>query len=94
MKSYLEKYNLHYFTFSKNSEKPIKTVIHHLPPDTLMEVISNSLEDLGFNVINVRQMTAPRRATNGQIHVEILPPFPVILTRKTEFQEIFTLNRL
>jgi hypothetical protein len=44
MKSYLEKHNLHYFTFSPNSKKPIKAVIRHLPPDTAAEDISNSLE--------------------------------------------------
>jgi hypothetical protein len=33
MKSYLEKDNLHFFTFSPNSKKPIKAVICHLPPD-------------------------------------------------------------
>jgi hypothetical protein len=54
MKSYLEKHNLHYFTFSPNSEKSIEAVIRHLPPDTPAEDISNSLEDVGFNVINVR----------------------------------------
>jgi hypothetical protein len=54
MKSYLEKNNLHYFNFSHNSEKPIKAVIRHLPPDPQVEDISNSLEELGFNVINVR----------------------------------------
>lgn len=32
MKSYLEKNNLHCFIFSINSEKPIKEIIHHLPP--------------------------------------------------------------
>jgi hypothetical protein len=62
MKSYLEKKNLQYFTFSPNSEKSIKTVIHHLPRDTPVKDISNSLEDLGFNVINLRQLTTNRRA--------------------------------
>jgi hypothetical protein len=39
--------------------------------------MSNSLEDLGFNVINVRQVTATLRAPNGQqTHVE---PFPLYL---------------
>jgi hypothetical protein len=55
MKSYLEKHNHNYFTFSPNSEKPVKAVVRHLPPDTPAEIISNSLEDLGFNVISVRQ---------------------------------------
>jgi hypothetical protein len=49
MKSYLGKNNLQYFTFSRNSEKPIKAAIRHLPPDTPAEDISNSLENLGFN---------------------------------------------
>jgi hypothetical protein len=65
MKSYLEKYNLQYVTLYLNSEKPIKIVIRHLPPDTPAEDISNSLEGLGFSVINVRQLTTNRRAPNG-----------------------------
>jgi hypothetical protein len=64
MKSYLEKHNLHYFTFSPNSEKPIKAVISHRPPGTPAEDISNSLEDFGFNDINVRYLTTNRRAPN------------------------------
>jgi hypothetical protein len=57
---------------------PIKAVILHLPSDTPVEDISNSLEDLGFNVINVRQMTATRRVPNEQTHMETLPLFLVI----------------
>jgi hypothetical protein len=40
--------------FSPNSEKSIKAIICHLPPDIPEENISNSLEDLGCNVISVR----------------------------------------
>jgi hypothetical protein len=65
IKSYLEKNNLHYFIFSQNSKEPIKAVIHHLSPDTSAEDISNSLEDLGFNIINMEQMVATRAASNG-----------------------------
>jgi hypothetical protein len=92
MKSYLEKNYLHYFTFSPNSEKPIKAVIHHLPSDTPAEDISNGLEDLGFNVINVRQMTATQTASNGQTHVAPLLLFLVTLTGNITSQEIFKLN--
>jgi hypothetical protein len=66
MKSYLEKNNLHYFILSRNSVKPIMTAIHHVPTDTPAEDTSNSLEDLGFNVINLRQITATRTVPNGQ----------------------------
>jgi hypothetical protein len=38
MKFYLEKNNLQYFTYCPNSEKPIKAVICHLPPDTPVEI--------------------------------------------------------
>jgi hypothetical protein len=78
-KFYLEKNNLQYFTFSPYSEKHIKALIHRLPPDAPAEDISNSLEDLGFNV--VRQLTTNRRAPNGQTHVETLPLFLVTLIR-------------
>jgi hypothetical protein len=86
MKSYLKKNNLQYFTFSPNSEKPIKAVICHLPSDKPAEDISNSLEDLGFNVINMRQLTNNQRAPNGQTHVETLPLFLVTLIRNAKSQ--------
>jgi hypothetical protein len=62
MKSYLEKNNLHYFTLSPNSELRIKAVIRHLPPVTPVEDknISNSLDQLGFKLVIVRQMTTGR----------------------------------
>jgi hypothetical protein len=94
MKSYLEKNNVHYFTFSPNSEKPIKAVICHLPPNMPAENISNSLENFGFNIVNMRQMMITRTAPNGQTHMEPLPLFLVTLTRKIKYQEIFKLNSL
>jgi hypothetical protein len=81
MKSYLEKNGLHYFTFSPNSKNSIKAVILHLPPETPAEDISNGLEDLALNVVNVRQMTANRRAPNGQTRVKPFPQFFVTLPR-------------
>jgi hypothetical protein len=88
MTSYQEKNNLHYFTFSPNSEKPIQAVIHHLPPDMPAEDISNSLEDFVFNVIKVRQLTGNRIAPNGQIYMETLPLLHVTLTRNVKSREI------
>jgi hypothetical protein len=92
MKFYLEKNNLQYFTFFPNSEKPIKAVIYHLPPDTPAEYISNSLEGLGFNVINVRQLTTNQRALNEQTHMETLPLFLLTLIRNAKSQEILKQN--
>jgi hypothetical protein len=94
MKSYLEKNNLHYFTFPVNSKKPIKAVINHLPPTTPAEVMSNNLEDLGFNGIKVGKMMVTRRAPHGQTCMETLPLFLVTLTRKTKSRKIYKLNSL
>jgi hypothetical protein len=93
MKSYPKKNDLQYFTFSPYSEKPFKAVIRHLP-GMPTEDISNSLQDLGFNVINVRQLTTNQKAANGQTHVETLLLFLVTLTRNMKSQEIFELNSL
>jgi hypothetical protein len=49
---------------------------------------------LGFNVINVEQMTATRREPNGETYAETLPLFPVSLKRNVKSQEIFKLNCL
>jgi hypothetical protein len=86
MKYYLEKNNIQYFTFSPNPE--------NLPPDTPAEDISNSLEGLGFSVIDVRQLTTNRRAPNGQTHLETLPLYLVTLIRNAKSQEIFKMNNL
>jgi hypothetical protein len=94
MKSYMDKNNLHYFIFSRNSEKHINAVIRHILPDIPAEDISSSLEDLGFNVINVRQMMVTRTAPKEQTHVEPLPLFLVTLTRNIKSQEIYKLNSL
>jgi hypothetical protein len=58
------------------------------------ENISNSLENLGFNVINGRQMAATRTAPNGQTHVEPLPLLFVSLIRNVNSQEMFKMNSL
>jgi hypothetical protein len=59
-----------------------------------VEDISNSLEDLGFKVINVRLITGTRRTSNGQTHVEPHPLFLVSLTRNIKYLQIFTLNAI
>jgi hypothetical protein len=78
IKFYLEKNNLHYFTFSPNSEKPIRAVIHHLRLDTPVEDISNSLEDLMLQRLQ-------HEATKS-------PSIPCYLKKKQKSQEIFKPN--
>jgi hypothetical protein len=68
IKSYLAKHNI--LLLLPKFRKHIKAVICHFLSVTHAEDISNSLEDLGLNVISVRQFMTNRRAPNGQIHVE------------------------
>jgi hypothetical protein len=66
MKPYLEKNNLHYIYLLPKLRKAHAGNNSSLRQDTPAEDISNSLDNLGFNVINARQMTATRTAPNGQ----------------------------
>jgi hypothetical protein len=89
MKSYLEKINLQYFTFSPNSEMPVKAVMRHLPRDTPAEASPSSLEGLGFNYISVRQLTTNRRAPIGQTDVE--PSYiPCYLNKKRKISKRYS----
>jgi hypothetical protein len=49
-------------TLCPKSENPMKAVIRHLPHSTPAEDISDGPVSLGFDVINVKQMTATRRS--------------------------------
>jgi hypothetical protein len=66
IRHYLESKHLNHYTFFPKSEKPIKAVIRHLLHDTPAEDISNSLNDLAFDVINVKQMTSKRTDLQGR----------------------------
>jgi hypothetical protein len=59
-----------------------------------VEDISNSLEDIGFHVINVSQLATNSGAPNGQTHVETFPLLLVTLTRNVKSQEMLKLNSL
>jgi hypothetical protein len=94
VRAHLENKNLSYYTFHPKSEKPIKAVIRHLPSDTPAEDISNGLQDLGFSVISVRQMTANRQSPEGGSMKINLPLFLVTLCRNSTSPEIFKLASL
>jgi hypothetical protein len=56
VKSHLSNNNLSYFSFFPKSQKLIKTVIRHLPPDTLAADICKGLVNLGFDILSVDNM--------------------------------------
>jgi hypothetical protein len=93
IRTYFDTHKLNYFTFYAKSEKPIKTVIRHLPIDTPAEDISNGLVDLGFDIISVKQMTTTRPSDSGRNQIN-LPLFLITLRRNEKSQTIFKLNGL
>jgi hypothetical protein len=95
MKSYLGKSSIYFFMFFPKFRKAYNGSNPSHPPHARGTYnISNSLENLGFSVNNVRQMTAKRTAHNGQPHVEPLPLFLVTLTKNIKSRELFKMNNL
>jgi hypothetical protein len=94
IKSHFEGNNLSFFTFYPKSEKPIKAVIRHLPPNTPAEDICDGLMSLGFDVVSVKQMTTTHRSPSEEPKTINLPLFLVTLPRTVKSQEIFQLPSL
>jgi hypothetical protein len=93
VKSHFSNNNLSYYSFYIKSQKPIKAVICHLPPNTPAEDISDILVNLGFDVISVKQMRTTRRSPSEGTTTRNLP-FIVTLPRVAKSQEIFSLPSL
>jgi hypothetical protein len=81
----------HYYTFHSKSEKPIKAVIRQLPTNTLAEDIASSLQDLGFSIMSVKQMTSSRPSAETGTNPANLPLYLITLDRSEKSKEIFRL---
>jgi hypothetical protein len=91
VKSHFTKQNLSYYSFFPKSQKPIKAVIRHLPPNNPAKDISEELGNLGFDVISVKQMTTTRRSPSNETTTWNLPLFLITLSRTAKSQDIFKL---
>jgi hypothetical protein len=89
IREYFDSENLNYFTFYPKSQKPVKAVIRHLPIDKPAEDMSNGLQDLGYSVLCVKQITASRPYPEGDKYTFNLPLFLVTLTKDSKSPEIF-----
>jgi hypothetical protein len=58
--------NLNYFTFFPKSLKPMKAIIRHLPGNTPTEEIYEGLEELGFDIKRVKQMSTTHRSQGSE----------------------------
>jgi hypothetical protein len=92
IKEYLSSQNLNYFNFYPKSLKPVKAVIRHLLGNTPAEEIYEGLEELGFDLISVKQTSTIRRS-QGSASTS-LPPFLITLPRSEKTHEIFKLTSL
>jgi hypothetical protein len=94
IRSYFDDQRMSYFTFYPKSQKPVKSVIHHLLHSTPAEDIYDGLMNLSFDVISVKQMTTNRRpSVEGTIIIN-LTFFLIRLSRTTKSEDIFTLSNL
>jgi hypothetical protein len=92
IRSHFDSNNLQHFTFYLKSQKPIKAVIHHLPPSTPAEGISDVLVNPAFDVISVKQMfTTCLSPAEKTITVKIAL-FLITLPRMSKSHEIFKLT--
>jgi hypothetical protein len=72
MQNHLSQKGLPFFTFYTKGGKPVKAVNRHLPNNTSSEDIRVTLQELGYEVISVKQMMAKRPSAEGGV---ILVPF-------------------
>jgi hypothetical protein len=85
---------LPFFTFYTKGEKSVKAVIRHLPINTSSEDITVALQELGYEVISVKQMTAKHPSREGEVTLVSLPPFLITLVRKQKSLDIYKISSL
>ncbi|GFT20369.1 nucleic-acid-binding protein from transposon X-element [Trichonephila clavipes] len=83
----LEELDFEFHIIPCKADRPIKIVIKGLPRDTPLTDIQNELENLGFTIDKVSQLT-------GRITKQLHPIFLVTLPRNLFNSKIFDLNKL
>jgi hypothetical protein len=94
VKSHFTSNSLSYYSFFPKSQKPVKAVIRHLPSNTPAKDISEGLENLGFDVVSIKQLTTIRRSPSDETTTRNLPLFLITLPRTAKSQDIFNLPSL
>jgi hypothetical protein len=92
VKAHFDTNNLAYFAFYPKSVRPIKSVLPHLPLNTPVEDIPNGLDDFGFDVISINQMSSTHRSSaEGPTK---LPLLLMTVPRMAKSKDIFKLPSL
>jgi hypothetical protein len=88
----LSQKGLPFFTFYTKGNKPVKAVIRHLPNNTSSEDITVALQELGYEVISVKQITAKRPSPEEEVTLVFLPLFLITLVRNQKSLDIFKVS--
>jgi hypothetical protein len=94
IQKFLPEKNLHFFTFYKKTDKPVKSIIRYLPGNTCTVNITVAPHDIDYDSISAKQMTAKRATPEGGVKHISLSLFVVILARNQKAPEIFKLTTL
>jgi hypothetical protein len=86
--------NLHFFTFYTKPDKPVKDIIKYVLGNTSGEDIAVALQEIDYDVISVKQMTAKCPTPEGGVTYSSLPLFLVTLAKNQKAREIFKLTTL
>jgi hypothetical protein len=90
----LSQKGLPFFTFCTKGNKSVNAVIRHLPNNTSSEDITVALQELGCEVISVKQMMAKHPSPEGGVTLVCLPLFLITLLRNQKSLDIFTISSL
>jgi hypothetical protein len=87
----LSQKGLTFYIFYTKADKPVKAVSRHLPSNTSSEDITFALQELGYEVINARQMTAKSLSPEEGVTCTryIRPPLPCNAGEKAEITRHF-----
>jgi hypothetical protein len=85
----LSQKGLPFFTFYTIGDKPVKAVIRHFSNNTSSEDITVDLQEMGYEVFSVKEMTAKRPCPKGEVTLVSLPLFLITLVRNQKTLDIF-----
>jgi hypothetical protein len=85
---------LTFFNFYRKGDKPIKAVIRHLSNNTSFEDIRVAFQELGYEVISVKHMTAKHPPPERGVTLLSLPVFLISLVRNEKSLDIFNFSSL
>jgi hypothetical protein len=72
----------------------VKPVIRHLSNNTSSEDITVTLQELGYKVISLKQMTAKHPSPEGAVSLISIPLFLITLGRNQKSLDIFKISNL